>query len=150
MVISISKLGGAKKPSKPHDHVVLTGQRPYEEVPELIAAANVCILPSNPSEKIMRDIVPIKIYEYMGMAKPVITTNLPGIRMEFGEDNGLIYVENPEDVPAMAIELATNNKLLEIGEKARSFVEQKSWDKLVDKFEILLSQAVTSKACLKY
>ncbi len=31
-------------------------------------------------EKIMQEIVPIKLYEYMAMAKPVISTNLPGIR----------------------------------------------------------------------
>ncbi|MCK4733720.1 MAG: glycosyltransferase, partial [Methanophagales archaeon] len=44
-----------------------------------------------------RDIVPIKFYEYMAMGKPVITTKLPGVMTEFGEDHGVIYVDNPED-----------------------------------------------------
>ena len=64
----------------------------------IVAASDICILPAYPDEEIMQDIVPIKIYEYMAMSKPVITTKLPGIMMEFGEDNGISYVDKPEDV----------------------------------------------------
>ena len=50
----------------------------------------------------MQDIVPIKIYEYMAMCKPVITTKLPGIMMEFGENKGIYYVDKPSDVISKA------------------------------------------------
>ena len=65
--------------------VILAGLKSYSEIPELVQASDICILPAYPDEKIMQDIVPIKIYEYMAMCKPVITTKLPGIMMEFGE-----------------------------------------------------------------
>ena len=32
------------------------------------------------------------------MGKPVITTKLPGIMKEFGNNNGVIYVDKLEDV----------------------------------------------------
>lgn len=32
------------------------------------------------------------------MEKPVITTRLPGVMTEFGDDNGVIYVDTPEDM----------------------------------------------------
>jgi glycosyltransferase involved in cell wall biosynthesis len=44
----------------------------------------------------MRDIVLIKLYEYMAMGKPVITTKLPGVMQEFGEDHGVVYVDKME------------------------------------------------------
>jgi len=57
--------------------LILTGKQPYEKIPEFIAAADICLLPAYPDETIMQDIVPIKLYEYMAMGKPVITTRLP-------------------------------------------------------------------------
>jgi glycosyltransferase involved in cell wall biosynthesis len=93
----------------------------------------------------MQEIVPIKLYEYMAMAKPVISTNLPGVRKEFGEDNGVVYVERPEDVVPKAIELVESVRLAELGQKARRFVEQNSWDKITDEFEALLEEAISEK-----
>ncbi|MBC7345634.1 MAG: glycosyltransferase, partial [Clostridia bacterium] len=111
----------------------------------LIAAADICLLPAYTSEKIMRDIVPIKLYEYMAIAKPVISTNLPGVRREFGEGNGVVYVERPEDVVPKAIELVKSGQLAELGQKARRFVKKNSWDKVTDEFEALLEEVICEK-----
>ena len=127
------------------DKVIFTGQQPYEEIPKLIAAADICMLPADPAEKIMQEIVPIKLYECMAMAKPVISTKLPGVMKEFGEDNGVVYVDRPEEVVSKAIELIQNGKLQELGKKARRFVEQNSWDKITDEFEALLEEAIRGK-----
>ncbi len=56
--------------------LVPTGKQPYSLIPRFIAAADICILPAYPEEKIMQDIVPIKIFEYMAVGKPVIVTRL--------------------------------------------------------------------------
>jgi glycosyltransferase involved in cell wall biosynthesis len=90
----------------------------------------------------MRDIVPIKLYEYMAMAKPVISTRLPGVVREFGEDNGIIYVHEPQEVIATAFELARSGKAKLEGAKARRFVENMGWDSVVDKFEATLNNIV--------
>ena len=72
--------------------VTLAGKQPYERIPEFIAASDVCLLPAQ-NNKIMCDIVPIKMYEYMAMGKPVIATRLPGIFKEFGSDNGVLWID---------------------------------------------------------
>jgi len=127
------------------DRVILTGKRPYQEIPEFIAASNICLLPSYPDEKIMQDIVPIKMYEYMAMKKPVIATRLPGVMREFGEDNGVVYVDKPEDVVTKAMELIQSGKIEELGQKARSFVEGYSWENITDQFEKILEEAIKEK-----
>jgi hypothetical protein len=45
----------------------------------------------------MRNIVPIKMYEYVAMRKPAITTPLHGVLREFGDDNGELWIDQPED-----------------------------------------------------
>jgi len=127
------------------DRVILTGQRPYQEIPALIAASDFCLLPACPKEKVMQDGVPAKLYEYMAMKKPVISTRLPGVMREFGQDNGVFYVDRPEDVVAKAFELAQANRLEELGLKARNFVEKYNWDNITDEFEKILEEAIKEK-----
>jgi len=93
----------------------------------------------------MQDIVPIKMYEYMAMKKPVISTNLSGVKKEFGEDNGVIYVDRPEDVVAKAAELVQNGSVKRLGARARSFVERYSWDTITDEFERILAETIREK-----
>lgn len=123
------------------DKIILTGKQPYESIPLYIASSNICILPAYNNE-VMRNIVPIKMYEYMAMGKPVITTTLPGIMKEFGNDNGIIYVDKPEDVLKKAIELIEGGRIEEEGVKARKFVEKYSWDNVVDQFEGVLEETI--------
>ena len=93
----------------------------------------------------MRDIVPIKTYEYMAMQKPVIATRLPGVMKEFGEENGVVYVDKPEEVIATALELVRTGQARELGLKARKFVERNSWDKITDEFERILNEVIAEK-----
>ena len=122
------------------DQVILTGKQPYDSIPEFIASSDICLLPAYPTEKIMQDIVPIKFYEYMAMGKPVITTKLPGVMREFGDGNGVIYVDRPEDALERAVELIEGGMVSEYGSKAQRFVEPYNWDDIVDEFEGVLEE----------
>jgi len=123
------------------DKIILTGKQPYESIPKFIASSDICLLPAYNNE-VMRNIVPIKMYEYMAMTKPVIATKLPGVMKEFGEGNGVIYVDRPEDVVKKAVELIESGSIEEEGIKARKFVERYSWDNVVDEFERVLREIV--------
>jgi glycosyltransferase involved in cell wall biosynthesis len=127
------------------DRIILTGRRPYHEMPGFIAASDICLLPAYPDEKVMQDGLPAKIYEYMAMQKPMISTRLPGVMREFGENNGVIYVDRPEDTIARAVELVHNGMVKEAGLKARQFVEKYGWDSIGDEFEIILEELVKEK-----
>jgi glycosyltransferase involved in cell wall biosynthesis len=126
------------------DKIILAGQRPYTEMPSFIAASDICLLPAYPREKIMQDIVPIKLYEYMAMGKPVISTKLSGVLREFGDDNGVIYIDEPEDAINKAKSLIKDGKIGELGAKARKFVLKYSWDSITDEFEKILEEVVRS------
>jgi glycosyltransferase involved in cell wall biosynthesis len=122
--------------------LILAGWQPYENIPEYIAASDICLLPAYNNE-VMRNIVPIKMYEYMACGKPVISTMLPGIMKEFGHNNGVIYVEQPTEVLKKAIELCNDDgSIIEQGKKARNLVEKYSWDKITESFEDILNSLV--------
>jgi len=118
--------------------VILTGRKPYSEIPSLIAISDICLLPAYPFESVMRDIVPIKIYEYMAMGKPVVSTKLPGVVAEFGENNGIFYVNKPEDVIDKALELIDDIQFRRFGMQARNFVRRYDWNSVTKNFEEIL------------
>jgi glycosyltransferase involved in cell wall biosynthesis len=117
--------------------MILAGKQPYELIPELIASADVCLLPAYDNE-IMHDIVPIKLYEYMAMGKPIIATKLYGVMKEFGENHGITYSNSPEQVINEVNRMILNRNIESEGRKSKIFVEKFSWDSIVDDFELRL------------
>ncbi len=117
--------------------VILTGRRPYEEIPKLISVSDICLLPAH-RNKVMNDIVPIKMYEYLAMHKPVIATKLPGVIKEFGYNSGIMYVNRPEDVIDIVMILSKEdiekNRLM-----AEEFIRNYDWEIIVEEFKIMLS-----------
>lgn len=126
---------------KIQNNMVVLNWQPYTDIPSLISACDVCILPSEIND-IMKNIVPIKILEYMAAGNPVITTRLDGIIAEFGNDNGITYVDKPEEVINKSFFYAENDVLELEGEKARSFVQNRDWDILADEFEGILEKMI--------
>jgi glycosyltransferase involved in cell wall biosynthesis len=128
-----------RREHKMEDRIIMLDWQPYEEVPKYIAAADICILPAYKNE-IMQNIVPIKMYEYMAMGKPVIATRLYGLVKEFGEENGVLYIDQPEELLNLTTTLISNNAIEteQSGRKAFSFVEGNDWMKLTESFEKLL------------
>lgn len=117
------------------ERLVLTGRVAYDRIPELLAAADVCLLPFH-TVSATEHIVPIKLYEYMAGGKPVIAAPLPGVRRDVGDDNGVVYAPAAGQVEAA---LAIRSRTAELGRKARAFVEAHcDWERITDEFEALL------------
>ena len=127
------------------DYVFMTGKQPYQSIPEFIAASDICILPSFNND-IMNDIVPIKMYEYMSMSKPVIATELPGVQKEFGENNGVFYVKTPQEVYHKALDIIENHDLINLGLKSRNFVLKNDWNTVVEDFKSIVQQVMLNKS----
>ncbi len=126
-----------KKEFELDNRIIIVNWVPYKDVPEYIAASDICILPAYKND-IMRNIVPIKIYDYMAAGKPVISTSLYGVMKEFGEDNGVLYVDRAEDVLKMAIEMVEKDSIENEGKKAKKFIEKSNWHIKVKEFENIL------------
>lgn len=123
--------------------LVLVGWQPYAKIPEYIAASDICLLPAHNNE-VMRNIVPIKMYEYMACGKPVIATRLPGIMREFGNNNGVIYVDQSTEVLKKVIGLCNDYETMKKWRaRARKFVEKYGWDEITNDFEDILKKTAS-------
>ncbi len=110
---------------------------PYEGVPKYLAASDICILPAYKND-IMRNIVPIKMYEYLAAGKPIIASSLYGIVKEFGDDAGIIYINKPEEVLREVDNMIQDDRLGAEGLNARIFVEKCKWTNIINDFEYIL------------
>ncbi|KKN17098.1 hypothetical protein LCGC14_0969300 [marine sediment metagenome] len=128
--------------SLPQEQIILAGRKPYEDIPSYIAASDICLLPANPREKIMQNIVPIKMYEYMAMGKPVATTKLLAVMMEFGKYNGVVYADSSENIFSICNSMVFNGSREEQGLIARRFVRNRSWRKITDAFETVIENVI--------
>lgn len=130
------------------DRVILTGEKDDSEIPALIATADICILPFDSIEPIIQDIIPTAIYEYMAMRKPVIATRLPGVRREFCEGNGVMYVDKPKEIIKIAEDSFKSGGgfLFRLGLNARKYVEKNSLVRVASEFEATLKDITRDKS----
>ena len=70
---------------KLENEVVLTGRVPFEDVPCYINAGDVCLAPYFDPDIDETGISPLKIYEYLACARPVITNPVGGLDSLFDE-----------------------------------------------------------------
>ena len=127
------------------DLIKMVDFRPYAEVPSYLASADVCLLPAH-NVRLMRNIVPIKVYEYLAAGKPVIATKLPGLQREFGEGHGVVYVDGPDQVVATAARLRREGALRRLGEQGRAFVLKNGWNSISDAFESDLAALLRARS----
>ena len=107
---------------------------PYRKLPEYVSLADICILPAY-NNKIMNEIVPIKLYEYLAMEKPVISTFLNGIFLEFKKGNGIVYIKSSKNTVDKAINMWKSNIIAKLGRSGRKFVlENCNWENLLAQF----------------
>ena len=126
-----------RKNNNLENKIVLLDWKPYEEMPGYIAASDICILPAY-NNQVMKNIVPIKMYEYMASQKPVIATRLPGLVKEFGTNSGVSYVDDSRGVVEKAVDLVRNGLIESEGRKSRAFVQGMDWKTTTDSFERIL------------
>ncbi|MDA4116651.1 MAG: glycosyltransferase family 4 protein [Thaumarchaeota archaeon] len=136
---------------------VFTGPIAYVDVPKYINAADVLVAPYNPdkiesTEQVRKHGLgaPLKVYEYMAVGKPVITTDVKPISDPV-EDGVTGYLVPPGDSDALgsALERILDNPAAsgEMGAAAReSMVANYSWGllarQLSDIFEGVLRRSV--------
>jgi len=116
--------------------------QPYNEIPKFLSASDICILPARRND-IMMNIVPIKMTEYMAIAKPVISTELSGMIREFGNGSDVIFTKNTKTVLDCALELINQKgKLSELGSKAKEYVEKNDWKTITNEFEEIFREVI--------
>jgi glycosyltransferase involved in cell wall biosynthesis len=121
-------------------HVHLMGSKPHNEVIEMVSKSDIFILTSRHEGK------PLALIEAMALAKPIVATNIDGVReLIVHEQNGmLVPVQDPEAM-AMKIEnLLRDQEMAEaLGKQARQRVTNMSWKHIARMYNDLINK-VTS------
>ncbi|WP_437277035.1 glycosyltransferase family 4 protein [Sorangium sp. So ce375] len=106
------------------DNVVFLGQQPRERVSELYGISDICLVPLRKSE-LFTTVIPSKIFEILGMARPIVLS-VDGEARSIVERSGGGLFAPPEDVDAMsaAIRRLARDPALreEMGSAGRRFV----------------------------
>ncbi len=86
-------------------NVRIIGRKQPVEIPTLLSAADVLVLPNSAREAISRLYTsPMKLFEYMAAGRPIVASDLPSIREILDEQTALFFeADNPEYL-ARAIE----------------------------------------------
>ncbi|MFC1959486.1 glycosyltransferase family 4 protein [Chloroflexota bacterium] len=109
------------------DRVTFTGRIPYTDVAAYTAACDIAVMPATNTYG-----NPMKVYEYMAMAKPVVAPDQETIT-ELATHQENAYLFPTEDVPALAATLQTliddEGLRQRLGQQAAQFAQEHTWDK---------------------
>ena len=119
-------------------NVEFAGMVPHARVPELLGAADILLAPygrnvivSDGRIEVAKWMSPLKLFEYMALAKPIVASDLPVLRevLSDGENGRLAQPDDPDDWERMIADLlADPDGAAAMGARAREEIEKKySW-----------------------
>jgi glycosyltransferase involved in cell wall biosynthesis len=115
------------------DHVIFTGTRPYDQLPDYIACMDVCTIPLSPPQWV--DIaLPNKFFEYSACGKPIVMTPIPDV-IQIGGPNLFVYRTRSEFIDRI-------KSLIDHPVKFSINLEHDSWKEKARQFETLLTSMV--------
>ena len=97
------------------DRVILKPGVPYDQIPDWIACADLCVVPL-PDHPWWRVSSPLKLMEYLAMGKPVLLTEMQAHRAVVSSDEDAFYVSgNDPQTLADGIRRAVENRFCRNG-----------------------------------
>jgi glycosyltransferase involved in cell wall biosynthesis len=115
---------------------------PYEELPNYIAAMDLCSIPFNDSHPTAYFSAPNKLWEYFALAKPVITSPLPEVLIQAQEfvnvgTTGQDYERIVRDY------VAHPDRYKEKAEASQRLAAKRTWGAISEQYEELLASVAT-------
>lgn len=111
-------------------NVTFLGARPRDEIPEVYATADLCLVPLRKTE-LFQTVIPSKIFEILAMERPIVLS-VDGEARTIVEEARAGLFAPPEDVEAMTraiVELASDpDRRRRMGEAGRAYV-MRSFDR---------------------
>ena len=126
---------------------IITGFQPYDTMPQYINMSTLCINTFLTND-ITRDIFPSKIVQYLACGKAVVATRLPGmVAVISGEDEGVMYSDGVEEMPAKIVALLKSKEHRQRLEHAGlTYVQRKhSNERIAHQLEEKLEEVIRNK-----
>ena len=115
-------------------YVCLAGRVGHREVPQYLAAMDILLSPHNPLQEDKNKFhgSPLKLFEYMAMAKPIIASKVGQIGELLQDGNNAILINpgNDEELFNAILLLSKDEDLrVKLGERAREIILSRyTWD----------------------
>jgi glycosyltransferase involved in cell wall biosynthesis len=138
-----SRLAGVAGEAGVASHVIFTGMQPYSTLPDYIRSSDVCI---NPFELngITEKILPTKLFQYLACGKPVVASRLPGtLPFLSGEEDGVIYSDTENTVPALIKLLTDPTRCSELGARGIRAAHRYDWTEIAKQMASWLEELTT-------
>lgn len=114
-------------------NVILMGYLPSEKIPFYMNKADVLLIPHSHCLQTELD-PPTKLFEYLKAGKPIVSFDFKAIAEIVGDKAVLIEPDNPSEFVEGIIDVLDNKEhYLKLAEKARSIVNQYSWEASAEK-----------------
>jgi len=113
-------------------NVYFLGHKPVQAVPYYVVACDVCLMPYKVNEW-TRHINPLKLYEYLALGKPVVSTPIPAAQAHadllYLADAALAFVARAEEALAEEPTLA---------ERRQCFAAMQTWDNRIEQLSAVI------------
>ncbi|MEM3730831.1 MAG: glycosyltransferase family 4 protein [Candidatus Bathyarchaeia archaeon] len=127
------------------ESITLLGEVPYKNVPAILTAADVILVPF-PNNEVSHAASPLKLFEGMAMKKPIIASRVSGIEeVILDGENG--FLADPDDInewiKKLEIILKSGKVGKKVAENARRTVEEKfDWNLIANQFDEALKSCI--------
>ncbi len=120
-------------------NVRFLGPRPYRELPRLIRAFDVCLIPYR---KLAIENSPIKLLDYLASGRPIVATRIPGVEnfadVVYVADNSEDFCEKVEQALGEAPRFA-ERRLARARENSWDVRVKEAWDLILGKLDLARS-----------
>lgn len=125
------------------NRALITGPVPHYEVKQYYDLIDIFVV-SRPDYPVTRTVTPLKPFEAMARARPVVVTNLPALNEIITNlETGVITEDNELSSLVKSIEILISDQELrtKLGEQAKSWViNERSWSNLVQRYSTVYAE----------
>lgn len=123
-------------------NVHLIGRVPYEDLPSILKGFNIAIIPFK-NDDVSSTIFPLKLFEYLGAGKPVVSTNFNPDLKEFTLDT-VSFCDNASSFSEALNKILKSDNKINI-QRRLTVARENTWEKRADQFESILDSNILNK-----
>lgn len=121
-IVGPSKLDERQQAWLDRGNICLLGRKDYHELPSLLAAASVAMIPFVLSD-LIRGTSPIKLYEYLAAGVPVVSTPMPEV-LPHVEPGAVVCADDPTEFARLVKECVASGD----PDRCQAIARECSWD----------------------